>query len=68
MLIEKMLTSYFVTEGELLNSINKNLPEEGIYLINEWFHYKRNSERLRLPKVSIGNMMLDAIIYKKIIA
>lgn len=64
MLVEKMLTSYFVTEGELLNSINKNLPEESIYLINEWIHYKRNSECLRLPKVSIGNMMPDVIIYK----
>lgn len=63
-LVEKMLTSYFVAEGELLNSINKSLPEKNIYLINEWIHYKRNSECLRLPKISIGNMMPDVIIYK----
>ena len=59
-----MLTSYFVAEGELLNSINKNLPEKNIYLINEWINYKRNSECLRLPKISIGNMMPDIIILK----
>lgn len=65
LLVEKMLTSYFVAEGELLNVINKKLPEESLYLINEWIHYKRNSECLRLPKISIGNMMPDVIIYKK---
>lgn len=64
-LVEKMLTSYFVVEGELLNVINKTLPNESLYLINEWIHYKRNSECLRLPKLSIGNMMPDVIIYKK---
>lgn len=65
LLVEKMLTSYFVAEGELLNVINKKLPEESLYLINEWIHYKRNSECLQLPKISIGNMMPDVIIYKK---
>lgn len=65
LLVEKMLTSYFDAEGELLNAINKKLPEESMYLINEWIHHKRNSECLRLPKTSIGNMMPDVIIYKK---
>lgn len=65
LLVEKMLTSYFDVEGDLLNVINKKLPEESIYLINEWIHYKRDSECLRLPRTSIGNMMPDVIIYKK---
>lgn len=65
MLVEKMLTSYFAAEGNLLNAINKKLPEESVYLINEWIHHKRNSECLRLPRTSIGNMMPDVIIYKK---
>ncbi len=65
LLVEKMLTSYFVAEGELMNVVNKKLPEESVYLINEWIHYKRNSECLRLPKISIGNMIPDALIYKK---
>jgi len=64
-LVEKMLTSYFAAEGELLNATNMKLPDESMYLINEWFHYKRNSECLRLPKTSIGNIMSDVIIYKK---
>lgn len=64
-LVEKMLTSYFTAEGELLNVINKTLPDKNVYLINEWIHYKRNSECLRLPKKSIGNMMPDVIVYKK---
>lgn len=63
--IEKMLTSYFVPEGELVNAINKTLPNKSIYLINEWIHYKRNSECLRLSKTSIANIMPDVIIYKK---
>lgn len=63
--VEKMLTSYFAAEGELLNAVNMTLPKESMYLINEWIHYKRNSECLRLPKTSIGNMMPDVIIYKK---
>lgn len=65
MLLEKMLTSYFAAEGELLNEINRKLPEESVYLINEWIHYKRNSECQRLPRTSIGNRMPDVIIYKK---
>lgn len=63
--VEKMLTSYFAAEGELLNAINMTLPKESMYLINEWIHYKRNSECLRLPRTSIGNMMPDVIVYKK---
>lgn len=35
LLVEKMLTSYFVAEGELMNVVNKKLPEESVYLINE---------------------------------
>lgn len=65
LLLENMLTSYFDAEGELLNVINKKLPEESIYLINEWIHYKHNSECLRLSKTSIGNLMPDVIVYKK---
>lgn len=64
MLLENMLTSYFDAEGNLLNVINKKLPNESVYLINEWIHYKRNSECLRLPKLSIGNKMPDVIVYK----
>lgn len=63
--VEKMLTSYFAAEGELLNAINMTLPKESMYLINEWIHYKRYSECLRLPKTSIANKMPDVIIYKK---
>lgn len=63
---EKMLTSYFASEGELLvNIINRTLPNKSIYLINEWIHYWRNSECLRLPKISIANKMPDVIVYKK---
>lgn len=63
---EKMLTSYFASEGELLvNIINKTLPNKSIYLINEWIHYWRNSECLRLSKTSIANKMSDVIVYKK---
>lgn len=62
---EKMLTSYFTTEGELLNAINKKLPDRNVYIINEWMHYQRYSECLRLPKTSIANKMPDVIIYKK---
>lgn len=61
-----MLTSYFASEGELLvNIINRTLPNKSIYLINEWIHYWRNSECLRLPKISIANKMPDVIVYKK---
>jgi len=62
---EKMLTSYFASEGELLvNVINRYLPNKSIYLINEWIHCRRNLECLRLPKTSIANKMPDVIVYK----
>lgn len=65
LLAEKMLISYFDAEDALLNATNKKLPDRNVYIINEWMHYQRYSECLRLPKTSIANKMPDVIIYKK---
>lgn len=67
MLVEKMLTSYFVGEvgvDKMLNKINFCLPANNVYILSEWVQPYVNLAWEKLPRISPANIVADVIINK----
>ena len=67
MLIENMLTSYFVGEvGEdkMLNMINFCLPASNVYVLSEWINPYSELVWGKLSRNSPANIVADVIVNK----
>ena len=67
MLVENMLTSYFVGEvGEdkMLNKINLCYPTSNVYILSEWINPNTENAWGKLSKKSPANIVADVIVNK----
>ena len=67
MLVENMITSYFVGEvGEdkMLNKINFCLPDSNVYVLSEWINPYSELAWEKLSRNSPASIVADVIVNK----